>query len=342
MDAEQFRRQRRPSWNTYSVAERDRAVRWKSTSPLLPAAARADGPYASRRPDAPQYPFCLPMDLADHNLLPDVRQEALAIFRAERIAWHKGVSGGPTNHLLSSQVQCVNALAPLLHDENRLRLAFGGVLELGEIVPIEPGRLMTFEYVGPAGFTGIEEGRLSRGANCTSVDAAFEHQRSDGGRDLVLVEWKYTEKYTRRAESARSGDVVRARRYMHLVSASAGPVRSGVLGPDDLFSEPFYQLMRQQLLAAALEGRFADEGIDAPSRPWDRVVVVHVAPVANTAYQASLNTDEQLALGTTVSEVWRALIRDADRFVPVDSAVFLNPEITSPDYVERYGGAGVA
>ena len=83
MDAEQFRRQRRSSWNTYSVAERERAVRWKATCPLLPEGARADGPYASRRPGAPQYPFCLPMDLADHNLLPDVREETLAIFRDE-------------------------------------------------------------------------------------------------------------------------------------------------------------------------------------------------------------------------------------------------------------------
>jgi hypothetical protein len=338
MDAAEFRRQRRTAWDAYTTDERERAIRWKQLSADLPDEAREDGPYSSR-PDAPRYPFCLPTGYADHNLLTAIRSEALDVFRTQQIVWHKGVDGGPTSHLLSSQVQCVNALAHLLHDEGRLRRAFGGVVDIGELVPIEDGRLVTFEYVGPEGFDGLENGRLSRGANCTSVDAAFQHRGPDGRLELVLVEWKYTERYSARSssESNRSGDATRARRYLPLVVAPGSPVRDDVLTIADLLSEPFYQLMRQQLLASALEGRFAKQGIAAPEPRFDRVVVVHVAPAANAAYQLSLNTSTQVAVGSTVSEVWDAVLRDKERFVSLDSAVFLDPTVTSPSYVARYG-----
>jgi hypothetical protein len=37
-----------------------------------------------------------------------------------------------------------------------------------------------------------------------------------------------------------------------------------------------------------------------------------------------------------VQEVWQALLRAQDRFVPLDSELFLDPEITSREYVLRY------
>jgi hypothetical protein len=35
--------------------------------------------------------------------------------------------------------------------------------------------------------------------------------------------------------------------------------------------------------------------------------------------------------------VWSRLLRLPDRFVQLDSAIFLDPQITSVDYVDRYG-----
>ena len=46
---------------------------------------------------------------------------------------------------------------------------------------------------------------------------------------------------------------------------------------------------------------------------------------------------EHRALGTTVSEAWQKLLRQPDRFVSVDSALFLDREITSWEYAHRYG-----
>jgi hypothetical protein len=86
---------------------------------------------------------------------------------------------------------------------------------------------------------------------------------------------------------------------------------------------------RRQLLAHALE-RHRAEGAD-------RVRVLHVTPQGNEAYQDSLRRPEQRALGAGVAEVWQRLLRRPDRFTSVDSGVFLDPAVTSRQYVLRYG-----
>jgi hypothetical protein len=164
--------------------------------------------------------------------------------------------------------------------------------------------------------------------HCTSVDAAFLHRGTDGVVELVLVEWKYTESYrVRSAEPAK--DAERLRRYADLLADPEGPVRSEVLSFEHLCDEPFYQLVRQQLLAHALE----QDGAEGA----ERVRLVHVSPAGNLAYQQSLARPEHRALGATVSEVWQQLLRHPSRFVSMDSAVFADADITSSEYVARYG-----
>ena len=53
---------------------------------------------------------------------------------------------------------------------------------------------------------------------------------------------------------------------------------------------------------------------------------------------ASLHGTRVPLLGATVKDVWQRLLRLADRFVPVDSVLFLDPNVTSTHYIERYGG----
>ena len=45
------------------------------------------------------------------------------------------------------------------------------------------------------------------------------------------------------------------------------------------------------------------------------------------------------SLGDSVTAVWQRLLRAQDRFVPLDSSLFLDPAVTSPEYVLRYGDA---
>jgi hypothetical protein len=272
--------------------------------------------------------FCLPPLFASYSLLPEVREEAVPLFGELGIPWHASVDGGPSNHLLSSQVQCVNALGQMVHDADRLKLAFGELLGIDEVLEVEPGRFLTFEYIGPTDYFHESPGApRTRGARCTSVDAAFVHRAVDGVVELVLVEWKYIEAYRVRKPDA-SKDATRLARYGAAVADPTGSVRGDVLPFEYLLDEPFYQLVRQQLLAHKLE---RDSAVDA-----SRVRILHVSPAANVAYQQSIARPEVRAVGDTVNEVWQQLLRHHDRFQSLDSNFFLDPNVTSDEYVLRY------
>ncbi|MGH8962410.1 MAG: PGN_0703 family putative restriction endonuclease [Jatrophihabitantaceae bacterium] len=319
------------SFVTFSETEKARAAAWKARTETLPPAAKQAAPYIGKdgRPGTAQYDFCLPAEFAEYTLLPEIRSDALELFAELGIPWHASVHGGPSNHLVSSQVQCVNALARMVTDPSRLVAAFGPTLGTAEVLEIEPGRHLTFEYIGPEDFFGeATHGARIRGAHCTSVDAAFVHRTDDGLVELVLVEWKYTESYRLRTpDPAR--DRARMGRYADAVADPDGPVRGDLLATELLFDEPFYQLTRQQLLAHALERTGAEDA--------QRVRVVHVLSPANDAYQQSLARPEHRALGETVSVAWQQLLRAKDRFVSMHPDVFLDPTVTSPEYASRYG-----
>jgi hypothetical protein len=315
--------------NEFVVAERQRAAAWKSRTPLLPDEARADAPYVRDGKDVGCHPYCLPPAYAAYNLLPEVREVALDYFARQAIAWHQPTPCGPTNHLLSSQVQCVNALMAMNDDPARIKATFASVFDVSEVLDIEPGRRVAFEYIGAQDYLGeVPDGDRCRGARTTSADAALRYRTSDGHVEIALVEWKYTEDYRGQELSLDPGRR-RAQRYERAWHHAAAPVRTDVLPYEDLFVEPFYQLFRQQLLAWRVER--AGE-LDAAC-----VRVVHVSPHDNLALRTSLNRPSHLEAGAEVFGIWRAMVRASDRFVTLDSRVFADPGVTSADYNERYG-----
>lgn len=317
----------------YAETQKAKAVSWKLQTATLPEEAKRPAPYVDKdgQESSRTYAHCLPATFAHLSLLPEVRDVGLQLFAELGIPWHAGVGAGPSNNLVSSQVQCVNALGQMVSDPYRIVRAFAEPLGTVEVLPIEPGRFLTFEYIGPQDFLGeAVAGVRSRGANCTSVDAAFLHRNSAGQVELILVEWKYIESYRRRRKEPGK-DAVRRHRYSAAYEELGGPVRSDLLDLDIMFQEPLYQLMRQQLLAYRLE--------QAGVHGCQRARVVHVLPSKNLAYQRSLHQEEAMALGATVSEVWSKLLRYSDRFVSLDPAVFSDSAITSAEYVSRYGAA---
>lgn len=316
--------------NPYASKHNKLAVTWKQRSLTLPDEARVPGVYEKHQR---AYPVCLPIEYASHNLLPEVRDGAIDLFKELDIPWHDSVAGGPSNHLRDSQVQCVNALFAMVADAKRIKLAFGGAVDIAEVLPIEPGRFMTFEYIGPTDYfgEGLRAGKdvgRRRGTNCTSVDAAFLYKTSVGVTELALVEWKFTESYLETKDRKATSDAVRIDRYAADLGASDSPIALDVLSIELLLDEPFYQLMRQQLLAKRLE---QDRVLEA-----EVVRVLHVLAPQNTGYQDSLARAEHRALGSTVDEVWAQLLRTPDRFLHVDPKVFLDPSVTSDEYVDRY------
>lgn len=128
--------------NPYATEHNKLAVAWKQRTITLPDEAREPGVYEKHQR---AYPVCLPIEFAAHNLQPEVRDGAIELFTELDIPWHDSVADGPSDHLRDSLVQCVNALVQMVSDQERIKLAFGGVVNIAEVLQIEDDRFVTFE-----------------------------------------------------------------------------------------------------------------------------------------------------------------------------------------------------
>ena len=66
------------------------------------------------------------------------------------------------------------------------------------MLPVEDALCVSFEWIGNKNYLGervLGEGTRTRGANFTSADAVVMFENLQGQRQVVLVEWKYTESY---------------------------------------------------------------------------------------------------------------------------------------------------
>ena len=337
-----------PEVNDFVATARRAAMRWKANTGVLPEAARIAGRYRQW----PGLPFCLPPEFAEHNLLPDARRVALERFAAAGIPWHDG-HGGPSNHLLSSQVQCANALAPLVDNPQALAAMLGAVLPIAEVLPFgatsgERARLspfdatdhVVFEWQGLRNHLNEWNGVPVRGSQATSSDAAIRYRTTDGAIEVALIEWKYTERYpTGALSSSATSHATRVARYSALFDAVGSPIDQQRIKLDDLFAEPVYQLARLALLADQIE-LTAELGAD-------RSRVVYVAPRANHALWASPGSPAFQVVaaraGGALDVAWKSVLRDPSRFVVLDSAYLVAPAApTSSEFKARYGHLGAS
>jgi len=291
-------------------SEKRNQTKFKAKSPYFSETARADGVYIGK-----PRPFCLPLDCAEENLFPEIRQTAPAYFAAQGIKWHNGRNGKPSNHLCDSQVCCVNFLFPFAQKPRALAEVLRPIFpSLREMLPVENGQYVAFEWIGQENYLGeriSRNGKRTRGANFTSADATVMFERSDGKRQMVLIEWKYTESYgSVLLKVARSG-TDRTEIYKPFYLRNDCPLNKDLLPSfDSLFYEPFYQLMRQQFLAHEME-KAHELGADA-------VNVLHIAPARNTDFHR-ITSPELSNLGETVIDVWTRLVRIEDRFISVST-----------------------
>ena len=291
-------------------SEKPRQTEFKTNSPYFSEAARVDGVYRGK-----QWPFCLPLDCAEENLFPEIRQIALAYFAAQGIKWHDGLNGKPSNHLCDSQVCCVNFLFPFAQKPRILAEVLRPIFpNLQEMLLIENGQYIAFEWIGLENYLGEKishNGKRTRGANFTSADAAAMFKRSDGKRQVVLIEWKYTESYESVYLKFSKSGTDRTEIYKPLYLQNDCPLNKDLISSFDLlFYEPFYQLMRQQFLAHEMEKA---KELDA-----DMVTVLHIAPTKNTDFH-KITSPELSKMGETVIDVWKKLVRMEHRFISVST-----------------------
>jgi hypothetical protein len=252
------------------------------------------------------------------NLNPVIRDAAERYFADSAIAWHQHAAHG-----LSSQAACINALMPLATRPDVLarlvQSAVGG--ELPEILGVETGPdgepwYVGFEWIGREDYLNEwpRSGQPRRGANVTSADAILRFRQS-GRVETLLVEWKYTESYGAPPEHKREAE--RLRRYQKLIFAPFGPLRSDAgLKPADLFWEPFYQLMRQQILASRMQAAKEDG--------TERVRVLHVAPAGNWRLRR-VTSAALRGLGEDAFTVFRGLLADPESFVSRSTEALFGP-----------------
>jgi hypothetical protein len=266
----------------------------------------------SRRP-----PYVLAPELAPENLLASVRDSALDYFDRHRIRWWLSPAEeaeraaltsplkAPTGHLNSSQVACVNHLEPARLD-SELALAIARRLDphVRELRDCGEGGYVAFEWIGDKSYLN-ERGTRTRGAKLTSIDAIMQVTRDDDTPMLIVIEWKYTEAYEKGREMRFAHDGTdRVERYRKLIEAEDSPFLQGP--PERLFYEPYEQLMRQTLLAAAVA---ADP--ETPELTW---LHVHVMPAGNLELRTRVQQAVPSLEGNTLEQTWQGALKAPERY----------------------------
>jgi hypothetical protein len=291
-------------------SEKRRQVKFKSSPPYFSEPARLEGVYKNKL-----RPFCLPLGYAEQNLVPEIQGSALEYFAKNNIKWHDGQNGKPSNHLCDSQVCCINFLFPFADKPAELAQVFHLIYpEIGRMLPVESGQFVSFEWIGQQNYLGEKVAgnrRRTRGANFTSADAIVMFERKDKQRQVVLIEWKYTESYgSNFLKYAKSG-TDRTEIYRHLFERDDCPINKDILpGFDDLFYEPFYQLMRQQFLANEME-KVREVGADVVS-------ILHIAPAHNKDFYR-ITSPELKKFGDSATAVWKNLVKNQDKFTSIST-----------------------
>lgn len=283
-------------------------------------------PLACQSPSYKQkpYDFCIALGLTAENLYAGIQQPALDYFAKRGIGWHhwrgeKTPTGQPSDHLCCSQSACINAWFPLINRPTELAAVLRGMgYPVREMLPLISDSLdgdkpsyVAFEWIGERNYLGEHRrGRIAadhertRGSGFTSADFILRFLREDGKVQIILGEWKYTEHYRDGAclQFSKSG-TDRLRIYEPALNASGCQLRlPACVKYEDLFYDPFDQLMRLQLLASGMERNHEMEA--------EIVSVLHVAPEANRELMQRITSPglKQAELGPNIHDVWSRLV----------------------------------
>ncbi len=309
----------------------------------------------SKRPDY-QYPHILPENHLSKALYEPIAEEIIEYMKDKDIALHSEAL-----NLRSSPICCFNVLFPLRKDKSITKVALKPLLP--GVVTIDD---VEFEYTGPAGTTewlGEPPGG-KRGQNRTSIDASIWWRDNDGKSCISLIEWKYTERsfgpcggYESDANNAKgecrtldaaheyagskcfltSGGLQTSRRYWELL-AEAGIDRTKFKVLNGCpFRGPFYQLLRQSLLAEYLR-----------QNNVDKVEVTVISFGQNTTLSLCPSYLKRLIPGSTsgsILDAWNAIMPGARpiRHVTIEEIMKATDQVLPRNdnwrsYVrERYG-----
>ena len=277
-----------------------------------------------------------------NNLYKPICEDVIAYFNDNRISWWNGQM--PTGNTLSSQIACLNHLFAIRGDKGALLDMLNGVkcgVKFQDLLAIEcdsDPQYISFEVVSKVDHLNETKsrGKLTRGANCTSVDALIYAVDATGKRWLIPIEWKYTEHYNKddksnedRAKEPKGSNgrgETRLNRYTSLIDASEQLKTLKEYRGSIYFQEPFYQLMRQTLWVENMVKHQATEQIVA-----DDYLHLHVVPSANrTLLDRRYNIPNKEGIAADckgMEETWKSMLAHPDKYIVIDPEQLFTPII---------------
>jgi hypothetical protein len=276
----------------------------------------SNGPY-SKNPDH-LYPHILPpgnesrVYYGDYDDIKEYFDESGITFHTESL------------NLKSSQVCCINLLFPLKKDISKATAVFKLLFpNLQNISKIE------FEYTGDDNeyreLGEPESGK--RGQNRTSIDAAVFWKDKSNIEHISFIEWKYTEPgfggcsafndtdkdevklkclNQRVLESPEeyclvtTGSPLRNRTYWKLMEKAGIDINLFTSKEGCPFRGPFYQLMRQYLLAYLVTKNKPEAKVEVVSMAFENNASIHKIPRYLKDLAATQNTKDIITLWNSI------------------------------------------
>lgn len=264
-------------------------------------------------------PFYLNDKLTEENIYGEFRSEALQYFQDRKVKWHRSSQtvlpdNKPDNHLCCSQSFCINTFFQFIEkpiELNKLLVLMG--YQSKEVLPFyldEPFKqdkphYICFEWIGKENYLDekIKAGtKRSRGQYFTSVDFAIRFLDENDKINLILGEWKYTET---NSDKMLRFSVNRTDRYSQIYKKSLDKFRDSFnlinnIIHEDLFFEPFDQLMRLTLLAKHME---ENREMDA-----ENVSILLITPSCNNEYNKIFHSPKLINTPKNVAEIWQEIV----------------------------------
>jgi hypothetical protein len=253
------------------------------------------------------------------NLWENIRKDALEYFSAKKIHWHTNTMENnpetiPEGDMLSSQISCVNHLFHLRKNRENATVILKNIdnrIISAEIVCdgysddgyVEFESWGTKEHNNPLNEKSHER---KRGEKSTSVDAVMVGKKDDGKNILVLIEWKFTEDYTKNYGGKKCKYIEGYHNdiYDLLLNKGNCPIYR-IDNFKDLYYDPFYQLMRQTLWGWKM--------IETNELDCDEYVHLHIIPKENLKIQ-EITSPNLKSNGKNMSDVWKKLLKEPFRY----------------------------
>jgi hypothetical protein len=263
---------------------------------------------------------------SQNNFFNPIFSDVINYFSKNKISWWGGL--GPSGHTLSSQVSCLNHLFYIRKDKDAvLKIAKNIFPEIEDIFTISTDKFdagyIQFEAISTK--DNLNEGQLTRGSNCTSVDALIYGLTKGNKKILFPIEWKYTESYGNTDKSIEDGEgsqkgserkgKERLKRYSKLIDESKQLKSFSEYRGSIYFFEPFYQLMRQTLWAEQIIKHKRDEILEV-----DDFIHIHVVPQNNKSLLKSERGYKKS--NKDMEKTWRDCINDQSKYRVVSPEIF--------------------